>query len=263
MIFIKYALRLEIAKNERLGQISYSKFGSRMKIIKYEGCHNVTVEFDNGYSIVTQYSHFIDGEVKYPYDKSVCNVGYFGEGDYKGSTNNKTNINYNQWDNMLHRCYDDKYQKDKPTYIGCTVNPLWHNFQTFAQWHSENYYTIEGQRMCLDKDILYKGNKIYSPETCIIVPEKINALFIKNNAMRGNLPIGVFILKSKKAYQVKCNDRNNKVQTFGKYDTPESAFESYKSYKEHVIRETAEYYKFCIPKKLYEAMIAYRVEITD
>lgn len=30
----------------------------------------------------------------------------------------------------------------------------------------------------LDKDILLKGNKVYSPETCAFVPAKINSLLI-------------------------------------------------------------------------------------
>ena len=52
--------------------------------------------------------------------------------------------------------------------------------------------------MCLDKDILYKGNKEYAPDKCIFVPERINKLFLKNDADRGDLPIGVTYHKNKK-----------------------------------------------------------------
>ena len=256
-------MKKEAQRKEREGKISYSKFGSKMELIKYNSSTDVLIKFENGYKITSQYSHFLDGEVKYPYDKSVCGIGYFGEGLYKGSTNGRTNINYNQWDNMLHRCYDPKYQKDKPTYIGCMVHEEWLNFQIFAKWHSENYFNIEGQRMCLDKDILFKGNKIYSPETCVIVPERINSLFIKNNATRGSLPIGVYFSEAVNKYQAHCNNGSGKVQLMGNYDTPLEAFVAYKIYKENIIKQVAEEYKSLIPKNIYTALINYRVEITD
>ena len=45
--------------------------------------------------------------------------------------------------------------------------------------------------MAIDKDILYKGNKIYCPEKCIFVPFSINSLFTKRQNRRGDYPIGV------------------------------------------------------------------------
>ena len=92
---------------------------------------------------------------------------------------------------MLTRCYSDKYKKKKPTYEDCKVYEELLNFQNFAKWDSENYYEIEGETMCLDKDILVKHNKIYSPETCVYVPNTINVLFTKSDKIRGNTPIGV------------------------------------------------------------------------
>ena len=35
----------------------------------------------------------------------------------------------------------------------------------------------------LDKDILVKGNKIYSPETCCFVPQDVNILFTKRTSL--------------------------------------------------------------------------------
>lgn len=114
--------------------------------------------------------------------------------------------------------------------------------------------------MHLDKDILVKGNKIYSPETAIFVPERINELFSKrnkNNNHNKNLPVGVTLTKSNK-FRARCNRKNGSVH-LGCFDSKEEAFEAYKQFKEDYIKEVADEYKDKIPKKLYEAL--YRIEV--
>lgn len=61
----------------------------------------------------------------------------------------------------------------------------------------------------LDKDILVKGNKIYSPETCCFVPQEINNLFTKRKSCRGTLPIGVKYIKENKKFSASFS-RNKK-----------------------------------------------------
>ena len=122
--------------------------------------------------------------------------------------------------------------------------------------------------MNLDKDILVKHNKIYSPETCIYVPQTINKLFIKCDKSRGENIIGVSYHKRDRIYQVNCNLINPKTgkskgKYLGYYDTQEKAFEVYKYYKEKNIKEVADYYKKQIPKVLYDALYNYEVEIID
>ena len=87
---------------------------------------------------------------------------------------------------MLRRCYDEKLHKKYPTYIDCKVCEEWLNFQNFAKWYYNNYYEIENEKICLDKDILHKGNKIYSPDNCVFVPNNINVLFVKSDKSRGD-----------------------------------------------------------------------------
>jgi hypothetical protein len=163
---------------------------------------------------------------------------------------------------MIHRSYSDKLQIKQPAYKGCTVAEEWHNFQTFAKWFDENYYEVEGERMELDKDILVKGNKHYSPETCVFVPKTLNTLLIKASVRRGLLPIGVS--KNNGKYQANCyNTSVGKLEYLGRFDNPEDAFLVYKEYKEQNIKKVAEDYKSRIPEILYSALVNYKVEITD
>lgn len=243
----------------RIGERNFNKFGSEMVIEKYINAHTVYVKFTENENLVrTNYGHFKRGSVTSPYEKRQCGVGYLGEGEYKTRDKNGHTKEYRAWKSMFQRCYSSAYHKRYPTYIGCAVDPLWHSFQTFAQWYDENYYVIEGQKMHLDKDILKKGNKVYSPETCIIVPNNINSLFVKANATRGDLPIGVSWHNQAKKFQVQLKNTTKKL-----YDTPYEAFQAYKESKEILIKQIANGYKNQIPVSLYEAMVSYVVEIND
>lgn len=169
---------------------------------------------------------------------------------------------------MLQRCYDSKFHKRESTYIDCEVCEEWLNFQNFAKWYYENYYEMEGQKIHLDKDILHKGNKIYSPENCIFVPERINTLFIKRDKLRGHYPIGVCYHKASGKFNTQCSiydykENKTKKKYLGCYDTPEKAFEVYKQFKEKYIKQVADHYKDQIPEKLYNELYNYQIEITD
>ena len=167
---------------------------------------------------------------------------------------------------MLGRCYNPKYQEKEPSYKGCMVEEYLLNFQHAAEWYNENYYEIPGEKMCLDKDILCKGNKIYSRETCIFVPQRINNLFTKSDKSRGKNPIGVTELPSGN-YQVQCWAGNGKQIYLGTYITKEEAFQVYKQCKKKVIKETIDSYEGKIPEphygRLKTAMYNYEVEIDD
>ena len=253
---------------DRTGEKNYNTFGSKMIIANYNGCMNIDVyfpEYDWTFKNA-KYQHFKNGDIKCPYDKSVYDVGYIGEGKYKVNKNGKNTRVYSTWRHMLQRCYSEKFQEKHPTYITCEASEEWHNFQNFAKWYNENYYEIEGERMDLDKDILVKHNKIYSPETCIFVPQTINKLFVRCDRSRGESVIGTTPVNSK--YQVKCYLLNPKTgksknEYLGYYDSQEKAFEVYKYYKEKNIKEVADYFKDEIPVKLYNALYSYEVEITD
>ena len=212
------------------------------------------------------YQSFKNGNIKCPYESRIYGVGYLGEGEYKAKENGKDTEEYRIWYHMLRRCYSPKYQEREPAYEGCTVENNWLNFQNMGKWIEENYYEIPGEKMHLDKDILYKGNKVYSKETCIFVPQRINELFTKRDNSRGKDPIGVYQLPSGN-YQVSCNNGYGKSVYLGAYSTKEEAFDIYKEYKESLIKRTIDSYEGKIPEphysKLKEAMYNYKVEIND
>ena len=254
----------------RIGEINYNSYGTPMKIIEYKNSTNIIVEFQDEYKYKRkcEYGQFKKGQLQNPYDKTVYGVGYLGEGKYKsrGEDGKQTKV-YQTWKSMLQRCYDPYRINKYPTYINCYVCDEWHSFQNFAKWFYKNYYEVESQRMHLDKDILIKGNKIYSPKTCVFVPERINYLFTKSDKARDNTPIGVHWHKRDGVYECHCsvlNKENKKeLKYLGRYKNIIVAFDSYKTFKEVYIKQVADEYKDLIPKKLYDAMYKYKVEIND
>lgn len=248
---------------DRTGEINYNIYNNQMIILKYINARNIIVVFENGYKVKSNYLSFKKGSIKSPYDKSVNNIGYLGEGNYKDKINGIESREYTTWSNLLKRCYNKKTQEKHPTYINCTVCSEWHNFQVFAKWFNENYYEVDNEKTHLDKDILIKGNKVYSPKTCCFVSSKINMLFTKSNIVRGDYPIGVSWHKIRNLFSANCNNGNKKKIHLGYFNTPEKAFyEGYKPYKEKLIKQYADAYKDKIPKNLYDALYKYEVEIT-
>lgn len=258
------------AKIDRTGEKNINTFGSEMIIVEYRMNRDIDVyfpEYDWTFKH-TRYNDFKKGNIKCPYERRVYGIGYIGEGEYKTKINGKRTKCYKTWQGMLERCYNPKCHGKHPTYINCKVCEEWLCFQNFAKWYYENYYEIDGERMCLDKDILHRNNKIYSPENCIFVSERINTLFIKCDKMRGEYPIGVSYYKQNNRFVAQCSVydfKENKIKKIhlGYYNTPEEAFNAYKQFKEQYIKQVAEYYKNLIPTELYNALYNYKVEITD
>jgi hypothetical protein len=270
--------RLEKAKSERLNKVNFTKEGYEIKIVEYYSNRNIIIEFQDEHKtkIKTTFQHFEEGNIKNPFYKSIYGIGYIGIGEYKTYSNSKETLVYRFWKSMMSRCYNPYYINKELTYKDCFVCEEWHCFQNFAKWYEENYYEILNEKMDLDKDILFKGNKIYSPQTCIFVPKRINNLFTKGDKTRGEYPIGVYLqkatLKNRRKEDVlvaQCctvnKDGKRKQKYLGSFpiNRPFQAFYSYKVFKEQYIKQIADEYEDLIPRKLYEAMYKYKVEIND
>ena len=166
---------------------------------------------------------------------------------------------YTHWRNMLVRCFDKKYMRCRPTYSDCTVCQEWLLFSNFKKWFDQFNY----ENYHLDKDILVKGNKHYSPDTCCLVPQEINTLLTKRQGSRGQHPIGVCYIKRSGKYSATLHKMRN--VHLGFFDTPEEAFQAYKSAKEQKVKELATQYfqEGKITQRVYQALMEYQVEITD
>ena len=248
----------------RTGEINYNNFGSKMIISVYRNTRDIDVyfpEYDWTFKH-SRYKNFKNSSIICPYERRFKGVGYLGEGKYKFRENNKETRCYHEWMKMLERGYGKLWKERHPTYKDCCVCEEWHNFQNFAEWYYNNYYSVNEERMEIDKDILYKNNKIYSPQTCIIVPQRINILFVKSDKIRGDYPIGVHKHKNG-TYVTQCDFNDSRKRYLGCYSTIEEAFNVYKMEKERYIKQVADEYKSYIPEKLYDAMYKYEVEISD
>ncbi len=166
---------------------------------------------------------------------------------------------YILWSGMLQRCYSKPYLEKQPTYIGCSVSDNFKYYHLFHAWcQIQIGFGKEGYQ--LDKDLLIKGNKLYSEDTCVFIPSVLNSILLKTAAGRGLLPIGVS--KNGKGFTAKCTIYG-KYKSLGTFDTPELAFGVYKNFKEAHIKTQAEVYKDSIDPRAYQALINYKVDIED
>lgn len=192
-----------------------SKSGGEFEIIEIIDSNRIKIKFLDEF----QFEKIVDknsirkNSVKNPYKPTIFGIGYFGVGKYRAkygaaAKGFRNTVEYNTWQNMLQRCYYDKYinrVEGTTCYDTVAVCSDWHNFQNFAEWYYSKAKIFEGKilgRLHVDKDIISKGtSKVYSPETCCLIPQEINAFFIgQNKGKSRNLPLN--IVKSSNGYRI-------------------------------------------------------------
>lgn len=161
--------RVDEYRKDRIGlKFMHPKYGE-YKIVTYVNANCVDVKFkDTGSTHRTTYHNSLRGEVMDCMQPTVCGVGI--KGSLKTREYGLRVKSYTVWVGMISRCYNEGRHKTHPTYIGCSVCDEWLYYPNFKVWFDDNY--IEGYE--LDKDIKVKGNKIYSPETCMFVSKAEN-----------------------------------------------------------------------------------------
>ena len=143
---------------------------------------------------------------------------------------------YAAWENMLTRCYSKKSLERYPTYIGTSVCSEWLSATAFKEWMEQQDW--DGK--CLDKDIIVRGNKLYSPETCAFVLPATNSFVIASDASRGDYPVGVSLYKPTGEYRARCsNTFTREDEHLGLFLTPQEAHEAWRKRKQEIAQLVA------------------------
>lgn len=255
----RHESKLQNYKVKYEGKVFKTKLCGEFLVLRYDDNENIYIKFvTTGYEKKVTADYIRRGLIKDRLLPRVHGVGIIG--DEVTKENGKFTKEYATWSGMLARLYSEATQKVNPTYKDCSVSDNFKYYPYFKEWCSKQV-GFNQARWELDKDILVKGNKIYSEDTCCFVPREINGLFIKSNATRGEYPLGVSKVNENK-YVVQLNRKG-----FGKYvgyeTTPLRAFDLYKKAKEAHIKDVANKWKDCIDVRVYEALMSYEVNIDD
>lgn len=243
-----------------VGEVYENNVGLKFVVIEYNGCNDVKVKFvDSSYTTFSTTGNIRSGSVKDKMSPSVYGVGVVGVNSI--STNQKPHQEYVFWNSMLQRCYDLSYKLKRPTYIGCTSSNNFKYYPYFKDWCNKQV-GFGNKGWCLDKDILVKGNKLYSEDTCCFVPREINSLFALSGNTRGLNPIGVQFNLEEGNYSARVS-RDGKHCHIGTYETKEDAFLWYKEAKELHIKSVAKRWFGKIDQNVFNALMTYEVGILD
>ena len=245
-----------------VGKVFKSKLSGDFKILKYSDSGNVEIQFlKTGYETTVRLTAIRSGNVKDRYLPSVCGVGMLGA-KYPSKINGVRTKEYGLWKRMLERCYSDAFKNKCPTYTDCEVSENFLHYEYFYEWcHKQIGFSNEGCH--LDKDLLVKGNKVYSESTCVFLPQEINKVLIKSEKMRGKHLIGVCWHNTKKAFMAQVSKNKAGLEYLGYFKTELEAFNAYKTAKESFIKEQAEEWKDKIDVRAYEALMNYKVSTDD
>lgn len=219
-----------------------------------------TLEDSYGRRFNIDYGFLKRGNFCYPYHPSVVGIGCYGVGPYVAKREGRHTEEYENWNSMIKRCYSSV--KHLPSYSDKSVCKEWHDFQIFSEWATKQV-GFDKEDYHLDKDLLVKDNKVYSPETCVYIPREVNS-FIRRYRMN-SLPLGVdktLRYNGSVCYRAQARELGKNIN-LGFYDTPEEAFSAYKDHKERLAKTLAEKWKGSIDHRAYEALMNYQVEITD
>lgn len=184
-------------------------------------------------------------------------VGFDSKRRHVACIGSKHTKPYQTWIDMLKRCYCPKFQRKFPTYIGCTVDERFHDFQDFADWFYRQPYNDIGYQ--LDKDLLIPNNKVYSPGICCFIPQELNKLLTNRKLARGDYPQGVYYNKPTSKYLAGMK-YNGKSKHLGLFECPQEAHQAYKIAKEAYVKEKALEWQDRIDDNVFQALMNWTLD---
>lgn len=170
------------------------------------------IEFDeiNGikYKSLVRKEDIIKGKPRNPFFPSVYGIGYMGIATKKGN-----DTQWSRWIKMLARCYSPTNPKYK-TYgaNGVRVCDRWLCFENYLADFSklEGYDEHNLRNIQLDKDTKIKGNKLYSPETCVFISASENS-----KEMNRRVTQRYFIATSPEGDTLESNNQREFAKEYG------------------------------------------------
>lgn len=167
------------------------------------------------------------------------------------------------WNSMSQRCkVGSSEQRNRPTYAGCSMSDNFKDFQFFAEWCQQQLGYSEkdekGNRWQLDKDLLVKGNREYSENNCVFLPQAVNTAlsYIKRHGT--NSFTGVSFCNRSKKFRAYHNVKGKLIH-IGYFVDEDSAREAYKNAKEGYIKQLSGTYRSKLDIRALRALETYEV----
>ena len=251
--FVAYKV---VPTDVKVGDVMRTTKGGDCLVIKIEGKGRITVVFKENinHEILTNYRTLKAGHILNPYFATYFGVGYLGVGKYRMCKNRQPTPSYSAWRFLMMRLFCEKRLLLNPTYRVCTICKTWLNFQVFSEWfYSHKSY---GMGYELDKDLLVQGNKHYSPETCLMIPQEINKAL--KTVQVNSVVAGVRKRTNTKGYQVRVTE-HGKRRHVGEFYTVEEASAAYVEAKERYIKNLALSWANRIEWKAFKALMEWKV----
>ena len=131
------------------------------------------------------------------------------------------------WNNIVRRT-----SEGKSCYSNVTVCEEWLDFKNFKSWYEKNYpHQIKEVKFHLDKDWLQQGfeNKVYSPETCIFLPQSVNKFL--TNIKTTNTSGFVGVREYNYGFNCRIKDFVSGKRIFKSFKTFDECVAYYKEYR--------------------------------
>lgn len=178
--------------------------------------------------------------------------------------NGKQIKEYGAWKNMKERCTCSKDSRLFKNYGDCYASENFMSYSYFYEWcQKQKGFHIDGSQ--LDKDLLKKGNKVYSEDFCAFLPKEINKFLVSLAGRRGDYLIGVYLHKRSNKFHARCSYGFGSGQSkyLGSFDHEIDAFYAYKRYKESMALNFYQKYKNVLGDDVLQALLSFKVSVTD